>query len=539
MNAVIYARYSSHNQTEQSIEGQLHDCYEYARRNDITVVGEYIDRALTGKNDDRPDFQRMIADASKKTFDRVLVWKLDRFARNRYDSAIYKYKLKQFGVKVISVMENIGDSPEAVILEAVLEATAEYYSLDLAAKINRGMRESAAKGLFVGGAVPYGYKVVDRRLAVDERKAEYIRFAFRQYADGVGKKEIMDALNAQGARTRSGKPLTISFFESVFTNEKYIGVNKYNGVDVPGGCPALIDEDTFARCAARLAAARRSPANGRSPAEYFLIGKAFCGLCGSPLGAECGRSSTGAVHHYYTCAQRKKSHSCPKKNEKKDFLEWYICEQTRDFVLDPDRIGIIADAVVAAYDKEFNRADVLSLEKKLRRIEAEMASLLDRIADPDTPKAVAKSLYPRYEELDVQKTDISIDLEKLRAACSVRYTREEICAWLRKFCEGDLFDPIFRRHLIDTFINSIYVYDDKIVIYYNVKASKQVSYIEMIESTDLENLQPIDESPKNKKKAKTESSILAGNGGAYTTKIERPARFLVCVNGLFGVVIVR
>ena len=134
MNAVIYARYSSHSQTEQSIEGQLRDCYEYARRYDINVVGEYIDRATSGMTDERPDFQRMIADAAKKQFERVIVWKLDRFARNRYDSALYKHRLKQYGIRVISAMENVGEGDESILLEALLEASAEYYSLDLKRK---------------------------------------------------------------------------------------------------------------------------------------------------------------------------------------------------------------------------------------------------------------------------------------------------------------------------------------------------------------------------------------------------------------------
>ncbi len=133
-NAVIYARFSSHAQNEQSIEGQLRICYEYAKREGLSVIEEYIDRALTGRSDDRPDFQRMISDARKKAFQYVIVYKLDRFTRNRYDSAIYKHKLKQCGVKVLSAMENIGDNPESIILEAVLEASAEYYSVDLSKK---------------------------------------------------------------------------------------------------------------------------------------------------------------------------------------------------------------------------------------------------------------------------------------------------------------------------------------------------------------------------------------------------------------------
>lgn len=127
---VIYARFSSHSQTEQSIEGQLRECYEYAKRQDLLVVAEYIDRALTGTTDKRPEFLRMIDDSKKKTFDYVLVYQLDRFARNRYDSANYKAKLKKNGVRVLSAKENITEDASGILIEGVLESMAEYYSVD-------------------------------------------------------------------------------------------------------------------------------------------------------------------------------------------------------------------------------------------------------------------------------------------------------------------------------------------------------------------------------------------------------------------------
>ena len=128
MKAVIYARYSSDNQREESIEGQLRECKEYAEKNGITILCSYIDRALSAKTDNRPEFQNMVQDSAKGLFDTVLVWKLDRFARNRYDSAHYKAILRRNGVKVVSATENISDGPEGIILESMLEEMAEYYS---------------------------------------------------------------------------------------------------------------------------------------------------------------------------------------------------------------------------------------------------------------------------------------------------------------------------------------------------------------------------------------------------------------------------
>ena len=159
MNAVIYARYSTESQREESIEGQIRECTEYAVRNGITLLGSYIDRALSARTADRPDFQRMIADSEKGLFDAVLVWKLDRFSRDRYDSAHYKHILKKNGVRVISAKENISDGPEGIILESMLEGYAEYYSAELSQKIQRGQHENAMKCKNNGGTIPFGYYV--------------------------------------------------------------------------------------------------------------------------------------------------------------------------------------------------------------------------------------------------------------------------------------------------------------------------------------------------------------------------------------------
>jgi DNA invertase Pin-like site-specific DNA recombinase len=223
--AVIYARYSpGPNQTEQSIEGRIRICREFAAREGYDIIGEYIDRALTGRNDDRPDFQRMLADAKKREFRFVIVYKLDRFARNRYDSAIHKYHLKQCGIKVVSAMENIGDNPESIILEAVLEASAEYYSIDLSQKIKRGRRDSAAKGKFVGGGLPFGYRSVNGTIIIDERKGPYWKEALERYAAGVSKRDVIGKINAAGFRNRNGKPYGRTAFQ-ILTKQNLNGTS--------------------------------------------------------------------------------------------------------------------------------------------------------------------------------------------------------------------------------------------------------------------------------------------------------------------------
>ena len=159
MRAVIYARFSSDKQNEASIEGQLRECMQYAEYNGMQVIGNYIDRAFSAKTDHRPEFQHMIKDSYKSLFDIVLVWKLDRFSRDRYDSAHYKRILKKNGVRVISATEAISESPEGILLESLLEGCAEYYSAELAVKVRRGMTENALKAKANGVRAPFGYYI--------------------------------------------------------------------------------------------------------------------------------------------------------------------------------------------------------------------------------------------------------------------------------------------------------------------------------------------------------------------------------------------
>lgn len=521
INAVIYARYSSHSQTEQSIDGQLHDAYEFAQREGYTIVGEYIDRAQSGTKDNRRDFQRMIADAPKKQFQAVIVWKLDRFARNRYDSAIYKAKLKKFGIRVVSVMERIQDNPEGIILEGMLESMAEYYSANLAVNIRRGQRESIAKGRFCGGAVPYGYKNADGHLIADDKTASIIREVFSRYAVGDSMKDIIDDLKKRGIKSSSGGELTYTTFSRALLNRAYIGEYAYNGEVVQGCADALIDAETFAKVQEKVAARRRAPAAGKAKVEYLLQGKCFCGHCGGHMIGESGRGRHGATYNYYSCRNRKKNHNCDKKNEKKDFVEWYVVEQTLEYILTPDRMDKVAAAVVAEYNKEFGDGPIKEKERQIKKIGKELDNLVDSLAE--APKVARPRIYARMEELEAQKADIEVDVAKLKIAQGIRFTEAEVKAWLKQFCKGDLLDEEFRRRIIDVFINSVYLYDNRVIIFYNIRGGKQVSYIDVAEAVDSEG-------------TSANVSDLIANAPPNASKSE--PRFIF-VNGVFGMVLER
>ena len=486
MNAVIYARYSSHGQTEQSIEGQLHDNRAWAEQNGYLIVGEYIDRALTGTKDKRPDFQRMIADAAKRQFEAIIVWKLDRFARNRYDSAIYKAKLKKCGVRVISAKENITDSPEGIILEGLLESMAEYYSANLSQNVRRGLRESMDKGYFCGGAVPFGYKVVDHRLVPDEKTAPIMRYVFEQYANGVPKKEIIDELNRRGVRSVRGKKLTYTSFQKLLHTRTYIGEYTYRGEVIPGCATPLISREIFDKVQENLKLLSRNPASLKSNEPYLLQGKAYCGMCGASMVGESGKSHTGAIHNYYSCYNRKKKHTCKKKNVRRADLESFIVRQTVTYILAPSTINRIAKGVVEEYNREFSNNRVEELEKALAITENELNKLVDALID--APKAAHKRIYDRIEQLEIQKSEYEIDVAKLRVASALRLTEEEVISWLHTFRNGNVDDPDFCALLIDTFINSVFLYDDRIIVFYNIRGGSPASPSDLLSALSSSSL---------------------------------------------------
>ena len=318
MTAVIYARYSSDNQREESIEGQIRECTAYAEKNGITIVKHYIDRAISAKTDNRPEFQQMIKDNDKKLFDIVLVWKLDRFARNRYDSARYKTQLKKNGVKLMSATEVISDGPEGIILESVLEGYAEYYSADLSEKVIRGMTENALKGKFSGGAIPFGYTInADRRFEIDPLTAPFVAEAFQRYNDGQTMREIRDWLNEKGIKNKRGGSMTFNVIQHMLSNRRYIGELKYRDILIPDAIPPIVSVELFNDVQEKIAKNKKAPARRKAEDDYLLTTKLFCGHCGALMFGESGTSRTGEVHRYYKCATAKKHKGCKKKTVRK------------------------------------------------------------------------------------------------------------------------------------------------------------------------------------------------------------------------------
>ena len=320
-NAVIYARFSSHAQNEQSIEGQLAECYAFAERNDLRIVREYIDRALTGTSDKRPEFLQMIEDSKRKGFQHVIVYQLDRFARNRYDSATYKAKLKKNGVRVLSAKENITDDASGILIEGVLESMAEYYSAELSQKVKHGIAMSAAKCKYFGGTVALGYKIdSEKNYIIDEETAPIVRKMFEMLASGNTYADIARYLNERGIKTATGGKWGKNSFQWLFSNRKYLGIYTFQATEIKGGVPQIIDEQLFEDVQAVLRKYAAAPSRGKAVEEYVLSDKLICGLCGYKMTGVSGTSRNKTMHNYYKCGGTSK-HGCRKRAVRKQFIE--------------------------------------------------------------------------------------------------------------------------------------------------------------------------------------------------------------------------
>lgn len=222
MKAYAYARFSSDNQKEESIDAQLRAIHEYAQREGVTIIGVYKDEAKSATTDKRPEFQRMIQDCKRKEVKAIIVHKLDRFSRDRFDSAYYKRELRQCGVRLISVLERLDDSPESIILESVLEGMAEYYSKNLAREAMKGMKETAYQCKHTGGIPPLGYALnEDKTYRLEPGEAEIVKLIFQLYASGKGYADIIDVLKPY--RTKTGNVFAKNSLSAILRNEKYTG----------------------------------------------------------------------------------------------------------------------------------------------------------------------------------------------------------------------------------------------------------------------------------------------------------------------------
>ena len=488
--AVIYARYSSEKQSEMSIDGQVREVRAFAEQQGYTIIGEYIDRALTGKIDKRPDFQRMIKDSGKGLFEYVIVYQLDRFARNRYDSAHYKHQLKKNGVKVLSAKENIADDPSGILMETVLEGMAEYYSAELAQKVKRGMYESFLLGRNLGGGRCYGYDTepfghsssgrVSTRLVINNAEAEIVRKVFDDYASGKMAKDIKKWLDTNGIIGRKGKPFHVNGVLHMLGNDKYIGTATFGNEKKENLVPAIVDKDIFERVQQRLNRNKKSPLSFKAREHYLLSTKIYCGYCKNIITAESGTSRHGTTHRYYKCYTKKRHLSiCEQNQVVKEKLENKVVFATIELLKRKGMIERIAHKLVEYNDKLQANPQLELYEQQLK----ETIRNIDNLMNAVTQGFYNTTMQDKMLKLESEKADLQfrIDGERLNVPAKLDY--DKVVDYLELFANGDPTNAQFRENLVDTFVNKIIMWNNEMIITYNIlgKDGKKVTVQEIID----------------------------------------------------------
>ena len=482
-NAAFYGRYSDGpDQSESSITGQRWECYAKAKAQNAIIRKEYIDRHISGTTDKRPAFLELMKDAKKGLFDIIYVYTIDRFSRNKYDIAKYRNDLKRAGVKLISAKEFIPAGPEGIILESVLEGMAEYYSKELSRKVSRGIYESALNYNHIGGVVPFGFTLSDRKYVPHPINAPIVREIFERYAGGEPAVDICKSLNSRGILTAMGNLFKKNSLRAMLQNRKYIGTYSFHRkylddvtqqektefLEFKNVIQPIVSEELFIKAGKRMELNKRTSKRSKEKqnVEFLLTGKLFCGKCESPYAGDSGTSHTGQTYYYYTCSNKKSKKGkkpCRSKSYPKEKLEQFITYVTKKDVLDEDVIQFITEKVMQLQNEKQDNITLLSLQQNKKDVERKISNIIKAIENgifTDTTKE-------QLETLEQSKKDIeyNITVEQFKSEAP-DITKDELIFYLNQFKEGAVNDIDCQRQIIDTFIDSIIINDDVIIVAY-------------------------------------------------------------------------
>lgn len=462
---VIYARYSSDSQTEQSIEGQVRVCKQYAEKHDIVIVDQYVDRAMTGTNDNRAALQQMIKDSKKKQFNVVLVYKLDRFARNKYESVVNRKKLTDNGVELVSAMENIPDTPEGKLFLAVIEGFNEYFSEDLRQKVNRGMKESWLKGYFTGGMPIFGWNVVDKKYVIDEYEADIVREVFQKYAQGYQAAAIAQELKARGARRKNGKLIDRKYLYVILHDKRYTGVVAHQGVEYTNIFPRIISDELWNAVNAINQENQLAPSRKKEIFDYILSGKLICGDCKHKMGGESGTSHTGEIHRYYICLSKRKNRAkCNCKAVKKEWLEDAVIQVTMSFLQSNAVIHRVAELICNKHEKLMRDDTTL---KHLQQKYNDARKAADNIVKAIEQGIITEFTKDRLVELQTEMHQLEFEINKERVRNYSNLNVDIVEKFLLTKIFTDTEDIKMRKLLVNTFVREILWYGDRMVITFN------------------------------------------------------------------------
>lgn len=479
---VIYARFSSYGQNEQSIEAQVRICKEFAENKGYKVINIYPDKARTGTNDARPAFQRMITDAASGAFQYVIVYMFDRFARNRRDSIMYKEMLKEkYGIRVISALEPIAEDEGGEFYEMFLEWNAEKYSKRLSKRVKDGLDTSVANGTYCGGSLIYGYKIEHepipgkpgksvKKVAIDELESQIVRYAFKEYDKGVKKKEIVKAINEQGHRYKD-RPFTTHQLDNWLNNIKYTGEFSFGGRQCDNMYPPIVSKELYQRVRERLDKNKYfagGTATAREP--YLLTGKLYCGKCGSDMVADGGTDKYKVQHHYYTCKKRRKK-ECDKARVVKDDLEMAVTVGVVNWLSQDKHAKEAVDDVMNFYEKRTDISNLKSLETRIAKVKQDVEAQADAFVKAKSA-LLQSTIEKKMQEYETLLNDLTYQHALLELERGYKITREDMLDFVKLLLQGDVNDKNYQQKIIDNLVFAVISEDDEVLVLFNLRGGK-------------------------------------------------------------------
>ena len=455
-NAIIYARYSSHNQRDVSIEQQIEACRKHAAELGLTITDTYEDRAISGRTDNRPAFQRMMRDAEDGKFQYVLAWKSNRMGRNMMQAMVNESRLMDCGVKVFYAEEDFDDSAAGRFALRSMMNVNQFYSDNLAEDVRRGLMDNASKCM-ANGRQPLGYKRgEDGKVVVDEPAAAIVREIYTRIASGEMFMDIARDLNRRGIKTQSGSEWNKSSFKVLCRNERYRGIYIYGDTRIEGGIPPIVDDVLWYKVQEVLNV-KKSKNRHHCPSDedYLLTGKLRCGKCGGYMIGMSGRSKTGDVHHYYACQNRRVGHTCDKKNIRRDVIEPAVAQAIKQYCLTDDAIEWITDQTIAYWEDEDRKLQIGSIENDLSAVQSSISNVMKAIE----MGVITETTRDRLIELERQQTDLKSKLALAKEEI-VHVDRKDLISSLLAFRHGNVHDRAYQEKLFNAFLIAVYVYDD-------------------------------------------------------------------------------
>lgn len=483
--AVVYARYSSHNQKDLSIEQQVAEAQKYAKELNLAIVDTYEDRAISGRTDKRPSFQRMMKDAEKGKFQYVIAWKSNRMGRNMLEAMLNEAKLQELGVKVLYIEEDFDDTAAGRFALRSMMNVNQFYSESMAEDVVRGLNDNAKKCMVTNGCLPYGYKAdEDLKYVVDEPKDDIVREIFTRVACGEAFVDIQNSLNSRGIKTAKGKDWGRSSFHRILSNERYRGIYIYDNVRIEGGIPRIVSDELFFKVQEVLKTKKNAQGRHRVFGNYLLTGKLFCGKCKTPMVGLSGTSKSGALHHYYVCQKKRTEHACDKKNVKRDDIELAVATAIKN-ALRKDVIEWIADSTVEYNKKMEKNSHVAMFEEELSENKKAIKNIMTAIEQG----IITDTTKDRLLELEREQAVIRTKITTAQADI-IKISREDMIALLSLYRDGDVNDIKYRASLFNTFLIAVYLYDDNLKLVLDFTGKKNTVTIPFdiskIESDDIE-----------------------------------------------------